>query len=162
MKKSGSKDLANSDLEVVLARIQHYCAYQERCNEEVESKLIQWKVAPVRIRKIKILLNREGYIDEERFARIFACGKFHINKWGRIKIRHELKIRKIPETLIQKALEEIGDDDYRRTIHELILKKMSEIKISKHLNMREKIITFVTGKGFEFDLIIKVLTELKI
>jgi regulatory protein len=107
-------------------------------------------------------LQSEGYIDEERYARVFVRGKFHINKWGRVKIRYELKNRTIPDHLINKAMEEIGDDDYERTIRELVLRKMSEINTEKHLNIREKIITFVTGKGFEFDLISKVLTELKI
>lgn len=108
------------------------------------------------------LLHAEGFIDEERYARVFVRGKFHINKWGRAKIRYELKGRNIPPILVKKAMEEIGEDDYMRTIRELILKKQSEINTGKHLNIREKIITFVTGKGFEFDLISKVLTELKI
>jgi len=72
-------------------------------------------------------LKEEGFIDEERYARIFVRSKFHINKWGRVKIRYELKSRTIPEKLVQKAMDEIGEEDYMKTIRELILKKMSEI-----------------------------------
>lgn len=150
------------DLEAVLARIQHYCAYQDRCTKEVDLKLTQWKVSPVKIKKVLSQLKEDGFIDEERYARIFVRSKFHINKWGRVKIRYELRGRSIPENLIAKAMGEIGEDDYMRTIRELIIKKNKEINSGKHLNIREKIITFVTGKGFEFDLISKVLTELKI
>ena len=107
-------------------------------------------------------LTEEEFINEERFARIFVRSKFHINKWGRTKIRHELKSRYISEKMIIRAMEEIGEDDYIRTIRELILKKNLEINTGKNFNVREKIITFVTGKGFEFDLISKVLTEIKI
>ena len=145
-----------------MARIHHYCAYQERCSRDVDLKLMQWKVSSDRIRNIKHCLMEEGFLNEERYARIFVRSKFHINKWGRTKIRYELKSRFIPEILMQKAMEEIGEDDYLKTIRDLILKKMSEINSAKHLNIREKIITFVTGKGYEFDLISKVLTELKI
>lgn len=151
-----------NELNAIIARIKHYCAYQERCNHEVDQKLMQWKVSAAKSKKIIQQLQEEGFIDEERYARIFVRSKFHINKWGRLKIRHELKSRTIPDQLVNKAMEEIGEDDYIRTIRELILKKQSEINSAKHLNIREKIITFVTGKGFEFDLISKVLTELKI
>ena len=151
-----------NDLDTILARIHHYCAYQERCIYEVDLKLMQWKVSSHNIKQILHHLQEEGFIDEERYARIFVRSKFHINKWGRTKIRYELKNRFITEKIVQKAMEEIGEDDYMKTIRELILKKMSEINSGKHLNIREKIITFVTGKGFEFDLISKVLTELKI
>jgi|WetSurMetagenome_2_1015567.scaffolds.fasta_scaffold671015_1 regulatory protein len=150
------------DQEAILARIHHFCAYQERCSHEVDLKLMQWKVSSEKKRSILHHLQEEGFIDEERYARIFVRSKFHINKWGRAKIRYELKSRTIPEKLVQKAMEEIGEDDYIKTIRDLILKKKSEINSGKHLNIREKIITFVTGKGFEFDLISKVLTELKI
>jgi regulatory protein len=128
----------------------------------VDQKLAQWKVSPQKINRIKNQLKREGFLDDERFARIFVRGKFHINKWGRIKIRYELKSRAIPEPIITRAMAEISEDDYLRTIRELILRKKSEINSEKHLNIREKIITFVTGKGYEFDLITKVLTELNI
>jgi regulatory protein len=150
------------DQEAILARIHHFCAYQERCSHEVDLKLMQWKVSSDKKRNILHHLQEEGFIDEERYAKIFVRSKFHINKWGRTKIRYELRNRIIPEKLVQKAMEEIGEDDYIKTIRDLILKKKSEINSVKHLNIREKIITFVTGKGFEFDLISKVLTELKI
>ncbi len=162
MTQTVTSDSSIHDLEEVLARIRHYCAYQERCIQEVDHKLVHWKVSRAGIKKIMHHLEEEGFIDEERFSRIYVRSKFHISKWGRIKIRYELKSRAIPERLISKAMEELGEDDYLRTIRELILKKMSEINTGKNLNIREKIITFVTGKGFEFDLISKVLTELKI
>ncbi len=162
MPESAKNNQPKADLEAILARIRHYCAYQERCRHDVNHKLLQWKVSPSKITKLMLQLTEEEFINEERFARIFVRSKFHINKWGRIKIRHELKSRYISEKMIIRAMEEIGEDDYIRTIRELILKKNLEINTGKNFNVREKIITFVTGKGFEFDLISKVLTEIKI
>ncbi len=162
MSEKETNNSVKHEQDVILARIHHYCAYQERCTFDVDKKLLQWKVSSSRITRIIALLKEEGYIDEERFARIFVRGKFHINKWGRTKIRYELKSRHIPEQFVQKSMEEIGDDDYLRTIRELVLKKKFEINTGKNLNVREKILTFVSGKGFEFDLISKVIKELKI
>jgi regulatory protein len=162
MNPNETEVLLINDLDSIMARISHYCAYQERCNYEVDQKLRQWKVSAGKTGLIKERLHQEGFIDEERYARMFVRSKFHLSKWGKTKLRYELKGRAIPDNLINKALEEIGEDDYLRTIREVILKKQSEIISGKNLNIREKIITFVTGKGYEFDLIIKILTELKI
>ncbi len=162
MEKPGTDDLSNSDPAQTFDRISSYCSYQERCVRDVEQKLAEWKVPGGKISTIIKKLKAERFIDDERFARLFVRGKFRSNKWGRLKIRYELKGRGIPENLIREALPEISDEDYRKTIRELILKKKSEIKPGKNLNIREKIITFVTGKGFEFDLTAEILKELKI
>ena len=154
--------MPSKDFDAILVRIRHFCAHQERCSQEVDLKLEQWKVSPAKIKRVKLHLVREGFLHDERFARIFVRSKFHINKWGRNKIRYELKSRTIPDNLVSRALEEICEEDYLLTLRELILKKKSEMNSGKSLNIREKIITFVSGKGYEFDLITKVLTELKI
>jgi regulatory protein len=162
MAKTGNSDSSTSDPAGIFERIGRYCAYQERCFCDVKQKLSEWKVPGGMINTITKKLKDEGFIDDERFARLFARGKFRINKWGRLRIRYELKCRNIPDHMIHKALLEISEEDYRKTVRELILKKKSEIKPGKNLNIREKIITFVTGKGFEFDLIAEVIKELKI
>ncbi|MEI7499082.1 MAG: regulatory protein RecX [Bacteroidota bacterium] len=162
MAKTGNSDSSNSDPAGIFDRISRYCAYQERCLWDVKQKLSEWKVPGGISNKITKKLKDEGFIDDERFAKLFARGKFRINKWGRLRIRYELKCRSIPDHIIHEALLEISEEDYRKTVMELILKKKLEIKPEKNLNIREKIITFVTGKGFEFDLTAEVLKELKI
>jgi len=147
---------------MLLQKIQHFCSYQERCIRDTEEKLKDWAIQKKLIPSIISQLQKEGYINEERFAKAYAGGKFRMNKWGRQKIGFELKLKGIPEAMIQKGLEEIDEEDYRRVLHDLILKKLKEIKPEKDLNIREKIITFVNGKGYEMELILTALKELKI
>ena len=146
----------------LLQKLEHFCAYQERCALEVRQKLSEWKVPAAKVDAIIQHLKENGFLDDARFARIFAGSKFRHNKWGRVKIRYELKRRHIPEAIISEAMELISEEEYVKTIRELILKKQQEIKEGKNLNIREKIITFVIGKGFEFDPVAEVLKELKI
>jgi regulatory protein len=145
----------------LLHKIEHFCAYQERCISDVDQKLRSWKVLPDKIPGILKRLQSEKFIDEDRFARLFVRGKFHINNWGRIKITYDLRRRNIHENIIRSALKEIGEEEYVAMIRELILKKKTEIPDRNNLIVREKIITFVTGKGFEFYLTEKILTELE-
>ena len=147
---------------MVLQKIQYFCSYQERCIRETEEKLKDWTVQKKLIPSIISQLQEEGYINEERFAKAYAGGKFRVNKWGRQKIEFELKLKGIPESMIHKGIEEIDEADYQRVLRDLILKKQKEIKPEKALNIREKIITFAQGKGYEMELILTALKELKI
>ena len=150
------------DSGMVLQKIQYFCSYQERCIRDTEEKLKDWAVQKKLIPSIIARLQKEDYINEERFAKVYAGGKFRINKWGRQKIEFELKLKGIPDSMIQKGIEEIEEEDYQRVLRDLIRKKRNEIIPEKDLNIREKIITFANGKGYEMELILAVLKEMKI
>jgi len=143
-------------------KIQRFCAYQERCSFDVEQKLRGMKIPQPEIAEIIRKLTLEGFLNDQRFAKAFVRGKFRINKWGRNKIGFELKSRNIEDKLIREAIKEIDEEEYRKTIRDLILKKKSEIKAEKNLNIREKMINFAAGKGYEFDTILDTLKTLNL
>ncbi len=147
---------------VILQKVRHFCGFQERCIRDVEEKLKEWAVQDKMIPSIIHQLQQENFLNEERFAKVFAGGKFRINKWGRKKIEFELYHRGIQELFIQQGLLEIDNDEYLKTLREIIEKKRDEIKPGKENNIRQKIINFAIGKGFETDLILAILKELKI
>ena len=101
---------------MVLQKIQYFCSYQERCIRDTEEKLKDWAVQKKLIPSIIDQLQKEGYINEERYAKEFAGGKFRINKWGRQKIEFELRLKRIPEDMIQKGIEEIDEDEYQKVL----------------------------------------------
>ncbi len=107
--------------------------------------------------EIILLLEEENYIDEERFARVFAGGKFRMKKWGRNRILAELRARKIPEDMIRTAMEEIDDIAYEKTLKEIIeQRKLRSIDPDK-FEEKAKIFNFVFRKGYEKHLIQKYL-----
>ena len=146
-----------TDHTYVYEKARSYCAYQERCVWEVKNKLFEWKVRPEVAQKIINTLEEENYLNEERFARVFAGGKFRIKKWGRNKIISELRARRIPELIVQIGLEEIDEYEYEKTLHSLIEKKSKEFDNPKELVNRNKIYKFVLSRGFERNLIMKHL-----
>jgi regulatory protein len=148
--------------ELIIKKLEHYCAYQERCTCEILAKLKFWKVNENHFGPIISKLKENNFLDDERYARAYARGQFRQNKWGKKKIFFELNHKAIPDAIIQAGLHEIGDEEYRQVLKDLILKKNSEIKNKKHLNIRWKIINFVQSKGFELDLILDIIKELNI
>ncbi len=152
----------SSEPEMILEKIRYYCGYEERCISDVEKKLKGWTVQKKRIPGLINALQKEGYLDEERFAKAFAGGKFRLNKWGRQKIEFELKQRGVPELMIMEGLANIDENEYNQVLKELILRKQKELKPETDLKIREKIINFALGKGYELILILDMMKNLKI
>lgn len=150
------------DSAMVMQKIRNFCSYQERYTLEVEDKLKDWAVQKKKIPPIINQLKKENYLNDERFATAFAGGKFRNNKWGRMKIEFEMSIKGIPDDLIRHALDSIDEKEYQETLQNLILSKKKEIIPSKVLNVREKILNFVSAKGYEISLIIDMMDKLKI
>ena len=113
--------------EQALQKLQRYCAYQDRCHAEVRTKLLSLGIYGDDLEEIIVELIGENYLNEERFARSYARGKFRFKCWGRIRITQELKSRRISDYLIRKALEEIDETEYRQALYDLLDKKLALI-----------------------------------
>ena len=144
-----------------ISKIEHYCAYQERCHEEVKSKLIALKVPSDEIDAYLVYLIEHNFVNEERFACAFARGKHNIKKWGRLRITNELKFRQISKFNIETALKEITEKDYQKNFHELAEKEWNSIKESNPLKKKKKFCDFLYRKGYESHFIFDKLEELE-
>ena len=136
-----------------LKKIEHYCAYQERCHEEVESKLRTMKMDSNEIDQIIAQLIKDNFLNEERFARSFARGKHRIKHWGNVRITSELKFRKINQRLITTALKEITPDEYFETFEKLALRTWENIRETNTMKKRKKVCDSLLRKGFESALV---------
>jgi regulatory protein len=141
----------------ILDKARRYCAYQERCVFDLKKKLYEWKVRPDVSTRIINALEEENYLNEERFVRVFAGGKFRIKKWGRNKIIAELRSRKIPDLIIQIGLDEIDEHEYIRVLKETIEKKRSAMGEPRSVANKRKLFNFVLSRGFEKHLVLKYI-----
>ncbi len=141
-------------------RLMQYCAYRDRSQKEVEEKLREMRMIPAACEQIIIKLMQENFLNEERFARSFVRGKFRIKKWGRIKIKQELKFKEISTPIIKLALTEINEEEYRKTLYELAEKKIRLIKETDHFKKRKKLSSYLLQKGYESNLVFSVSEEI--
>ena len=142
-------------------KIEHYCAYQERCHEEVIQKLRSMKMNSEEIDQIIGQLISENFLNEERFACSFARGKHRIKHWGKIRITNELKFRGINQTLINTALKEISPEEYYETFETLANRNWESIRETNALKKRKKFCDFMLRKGFESNLVYEKVRELE-
>jgi regulatory protein len=146
--------------EQALVKARAWCALQERCSQDTRVKLSFWGVRGEEAEQIIAQLISEGFLNEERFARMFAGGKFRIKKWGRRKIVQELKKKKISEPCIRRGMSVIDDQDYLRTIKALLVKRSREVRETNPLQRKARIINFLVGKGYEMGIVMKAYREL--
>ncbi|MFV8268892.1 regulatory protein RecX [Flavobacterium sp. GT2N3] len=148
-------------VKVAIHKIEQYCAYQERCHEEVVQKLRSMKMESDEIDTIMVHLISENFLNEERFACSFARGKHRIKHWGKIRIVNELKFRKITQYNINLALKEITIDEYTATFHKASERHWETIRETNMLKKRKKFCDYLLRKGFESNLVYEKVKELE-
>ncbi|GAB3793156.1 regulatory protein RecX [Spirosoma humi] len=134
-----------------------FCAYQERTQQEVRERLKEWGVSGDDAEEVIAELIQQNYLNEERFAKSFAGGKFRVKGWGRRKIKQQLQQRGISGYNLDQAMKEIAPDDYRETLADLLTKKRQSLRDDNPLVVKQKLVRYALSKGYESELIFTVL-----
>jgi regulatory protein len=149
--------------EQALQKLRFYCAYQERCHMEVKEKLYSFGLRKQMVEESIAQLIEEDYLNEERFAIQFAGGKFRMKQWGRVKIKHALQQKQVSTYCINKAMKEIDEADYEKTLHKEAEQKWNSVKgpgVNLFVKM-SKTTDYLLQKGYEAELVRGAIAELK-
>lgn len=144
-----------------LQKLEHFCAYQERCHDEVVAKLYSLKMTSDEIDSIVVQLIEGNFLNETRFACSFARGKHRIKNWGKIRITNELKLRNISSTNINLALKEISPEEYFETFENLSEKCWNNLQENNIIKKRKKFCDFMLRRGFESNLVYEKVKQLE-
>lgn len=153
------KRKAPLDYKSALLKAADYCAYQERSQQQVRNKLYDYGLDQNEVEEALSELIVQGFINEERFAKAYAGGKFRMKAWGKRKIEQGLKQHKISDYCIRKGLQEIEPEDYWQKLVELADKKLDKIMDTSEYIKRGKTTQYLIGRGFESDLIREAIEE---
>ena len=143
----------------VKKKIEHFCAYQERCHLEVTNKLNKLGIFGDELDEYVCYLIDENFLSETRFSEAYVRGKFNNNNWGKVKISRELKLRNISDWNISNALSQINSEDYNNKLRKLCL-KLVELNDKSEFELKNKVVKNLSYKGWEVDLVIKTLNQL--
>jgi regulatory protein len=146
-----------TDETVALAKAEHFCAYQERSQQEVRDKLYEWGLWTDAVENTITKLIAANFLNEERFAYAYTRGKFKQKGWGKNKIKQGLKFKKVSDVLIKKALKQIDGDDYLTMLETLLQKKATLLHEKDEYKRHYKLKQYALSRGYENDLIADVL-----
>ena len=141
-------------------KLEQYCVYQDRCHKEVEQKLREFSLIPEAKEIILLSLMKDNFLNEERYSKSFARGKFRIKSWGKQRIVRELKFRDISTYNINTALKEIDEHEYLQTIYRITEKRNEVISEANPYKRKKKLVDFLMRKGFEYELIYKTVNDI--
>lgn len=144
----------------LLEKAKGFCAYRERSVREVRMKIKTWGAPYSLEQRLVKALEEDNFLNDARFAKSFARGKFRTNKWGKRKIKTALQMAGITDSLIRDALLEIDSEQYVDVAKSLAEKKMKVLaKENDAYTRKAKLFQFLMQKGFETDIISKVVAE---
>ncbi len=147
---------------LILQKAAAYCAYQERTHGEVRQRLRKWEIWGDAADEIIAELITLNYLNEERFAKTYAGGKFRLKHWGKRKISQELQRRGVSAYSIAQGMNEIDDKNYKLGLQELLLKKKNLLsqRETDLFKLKHKLVQFALSKGYESELVWKEVGDL--
>jgi regulatory protein len=146
--------------EQALPQVKQFCIYRERCHSEVKEKLYLLGLYKNDVEQLMAQLIEENYLNEERFAKQYAGGKFRMNQWGRVKIKYALRQKQVSDYSIKKGLKEISESDYKKTLQKLAEQKLKTLKNESNVfSKRKKVQDYLLGKGYEGELVRTVVNK---
>jgi regulatory protein len=141
-----------------LAKLEHFCAYRERCSSEVRDRIKELNLPKDLGAQLYEVLQSDRFFDDARFAENFVRGKFRGNHWGRVRIRMELKMRHLEEPVIEEALAQIDETAYVEMIQTMLQKKYQQWHDDPQ--GRQKAAAAVIRSGFEPSIVFGLLGRL--
>lgn len=157
---SGEKVRKTLTVAEAYAKIRHFCAYQERSHREVKNKLYEYGLHASEVDDLLAQSITDGFLNEERYAKAFAGGKFRIKQWGRIKIQRELEAEGLTHKCVTLGLKEIDSDEYITTLKKVIQRKLNSLNESNLFVKKDKVARYAIGKGYEPELVWSCLKDL--
>jgi regulatory protein len=146
--------------EEALQKLQRYCAYQDRCHQEVRKKLLDLGQYGDDLEEIILVLIEEKFLDEERFARSYARGKFRMKRWGRVRIQQELKKRDLSDYCVRAGLSEIQEEAYRKALEEVLAKRKEQKAGKTGWELYKDLVDYGLRRGFEYELVKETVSRL--
>ncbi|SHM30301.1 regulatory protein [Chitinophaga jiangningensis] len=143
-----------------LEKLRQYCAYQERCHSEVKYRALELGMRGNEVEEAIAALIADNFLNEERFAKAYAGGKFRMKQWGRKKIQASLKMKQVSAYCIKKGLAEIDEDDYLQVVQQQAEKKYQSLKGEIPMKRKYKTMQYLLQRGFEQELISEALEQI--
>lgn len=149
-----------ADFQNIVLRIQALCARQEKCTADVRLRLIQWGLSKTESEEIIAKLVNDGFVDDTRYTEIFVREKSRFNKWGTIKIIQALRIKGIPDKVIDEALNQLDPKTEEESLKKLMMKKTGAIKSKSPYHLKSKLIRYALSKGYKYEEVLAVVSKM--
>lgn len=132
-------------------------SYSQKTSFELEKLLKDNDFDTDVINKTIEFLKSYKLIDDKAYVKSFINDKSNISKWSRNKIRYALRSKKIDDQLIETYLSYISDEEEFQKAYDFAIKKS---RGKTDYDNKQKVYRYLSSKGFEYDIISRVIGEI--
>ena len=136
-----------------------YINVKMRSKKEIESYL---KRKEYNLSDIEITIKRlekEKYIDDEKYVKAYIYDKLNLSTDGPFKIRYNLINNNIDERIVDKYIENIDSNEIRDRLDLLIDKKIKTIKNCSGNILKLKLLNYFSNLGYDKYMIDEILSN---
>ena len=141
-----------SEFGKVLDKTLNLLSYRARSEWELRDYLKRKKQPPTTIEKILNKLSNLGYVDDKKFAENWVANRRLLKPTSSLKLRSELKQKRIPNIIIDEVLK-ADETDEKDVLKELIERK------KRRYPDQQKLMAYLARQGFRYDDIKTALRE---
>ena len=150
-----------SDIERAKSRAINYISGKLKTKYEVRLKLKENGFAEDVIDKVLDILEKEEYLNDKVYCEIFIEDKKKLNGYGKNKIKSLLIQKGISKNIFEDFLNEFEYDEEFDNALKMGIKKLELLSNEEdNFKKKQKIINYLTYRGFGFDVINDVLKEI--
>jgi regulatory protein len=149
---SGAEDQLQHALELAY----RFLNRRERTAGEVRGQLQRQALGPATIEAAIQILLEQGYLDDARYARLFAQDKRELEGWGADRIRRTLLERSIPREMVDQLLSEPTPETELERALALLRRRYSSPPRDRR--ERDRALGVLLRKGYDSELALHALT----
>lgn len=150
-----------SDIERAKSRAINYISGKLKTKYEVRLKLKENGFAEDVIDEVLDILEKEEYLNDKVYCEIFIEDKKKLNGYGKNKIKSLLIQKGISKNIFEDFLNEFEYDEEFDNALKMGIKKLELLSNEEdNFKKKQKIINYLTYRGFGFDVINDVLKEI--
>jgi regulatory protein len=132
-----------------------YLNRRERTEAELRRHLEGRGVDAAAVQTTMETLREQGYLDDERFARMFTEDKRDLEQWGSERIRRTLLERGIDRDLVEATLHQAGPEDELDRARALLSRRFPSARLDQR--DRDRALGVLLRKGFDSELALEAL-----
>lgn len=150
-----------SDIERAKSRAINYISGKLKTKYEVRLKLKENGFVEDVIDEVLDILEKEEYLNDKVYCEIFIEDKKKLNGYGKNKIKSLLIQKGISKNIFEDFLNEFEYDEEFDNALKMGIKKLELLSNEEdNFKKKQKIINYLTYRGFGFDVINDVLKEI--
>ena len=134
--------------------MERFCAWQERCENDVRKKLTSFHLSEAQEVEIINQLKENNFLNEDRFVELYVRGKVRVG-WGKQKIVAALRAKHIPAELANRYCAAITDEDYGERLQNAI-EKWRRTHPDETPNS-PKLVRYLLSKGFGIEEVMTMI-----